>query len=80
MENLGMEKFCAKMVPKNLFSTMKNHLKGSHFEIVEEIQKVTTTVLNKLQENDLWKCFDSWNSRTAAGRRSYFKGDHCSAE
>jgi hypothetical protein len=34
---------------------MKDHLRGSHFEAVEEIQKVTT-VLNNAKKNDLWKC------------------------
>jgi hypothetical protein len=34
-----------------LFSTMRSHLKGSHFKTVEEIQKVTTAILNNLQEN-----------------------------
>jgi hypothetical protein len=31
-----------------LFPTMKNHLKGSHFETVEEIQKVMMAFLNNL--------------------------------
>jgi hypothetical protein len=65
------------------FPTMKNHLKGSHFEIVEQIQKVTMAVLNNLQENDFWNCFDiwkqRWNSCITAGRK-YFEGGHCSSE
>jgi hypothetical protein len=36
----------------HFFPTMKNLLKGSHFEIVEEIQKVTMAILNNLQQND----------------------------
>lgn len=35
-----------------LFLSMKNHLKGSHFETLEEIRKVTTYVLSYLQESD----------------------------
>jgi hypothetical protein len=32
--------------------TMKNHLKRSYFETMEEIQKVTTATLNILEKND----------------------------
>jgi hypothetical protein len=38
--------------------TMKYRLKGSHFETVEEIQKVTTPI--STSRRNLWKCFDSW--------------------
>jgi hypothetical protein len=54
-----------------LFPTRKNHLKMSHFESMGEIQKVTASVLNKLQENKFWRCFGEWkqfwNSCLAAG-------------
>jgi hypothetical protein len=43
-----------------LFPTMKNNLKGSHFETQEKIKKVPTAILNNLQENDFCKCFGSW--------------------
>jgi hypothetical protein len=35
-----------------LFCIIKNNLKWPHFEIVEEIQDVTTAALYNLQEND----------------------------
>jgi hypothetical protein len=38
-----------------LFSTMKNNLEGSHFEITDKIQKVTTDIQQNLQENGFWK-------------------------
>jgi hypothetical protein len=42
-----------------LFPTMKTHFKKSYFEIMEEIQKVMMTFLNKLQVKDFWNCFSS---------------------
>lgn len=61
------------------FSSMGNHLKGSHFESVEEIQKVMMAILNNPQKNDFWKCFHSWkqscNSCTAA-EGNYSDEDH----
>jgi hypothetical protein len=30
------------------------------FERREEIEMVKMAVLNNLQENDFWKCFNSW--------------------
>jgi hypothetical protein len=62
---------------------MKNYLKVLNFETVEEIQKVSTAVLNILQENDFWKCFDSWKKRwnsCIAAEGNDFEGDHCSSE
>jgi hypothetical protein len=62
---------------------MKNLLKGSQSETVREIQKVTVAIPNSLQENDLWKCINSWkrnwNSHMVAGG-NYFKGDHCGSK
>jgi hypothetical protein len=43
-----------------LSPTMKNHLKGSHFEIMEEIQNFMTALLHNLQKNYLWECSDCW--------------------
>lgn len=43
-----------------LFPTMKSHLKESHFETMQEIQKVMMAALNNLQRNDFWKGFNSW--------------------
>jgi hypothetical protein len=34
-----------------------NHI---YFETVEDIHKIRMTVLNNLQENDFWKCFNIW--------------------
>jgi hypothetical protein len=66
-----------------LFPTTKNHLKGSYFEAVEEIQKVVMVILNSLQLNVFRNCSDSWqqhwNSFVAAGG-TYFEGDCCNLE
>jgi hypothetical protein len=35
---------------------MRNHLKGSQFETMEEIQKVMMAVL----KNGFWMFFDAW--------------------
>jgi hypothetical protein len=35
-----------------LYPTMKNHLKGSNFETVDELEKATIAVLLNLQENE----------------------------
>jgi hypothetical protein len=44
-----------------VFHTRKSHLKASHCESVEEIQKVKTAALNKLQEKDSLSCFGTWD-------------------
>jgi hypothetical protein len=46
-----------------LFPSMKNPLRGSHFETVDEGQKVTTSILNNLKEKDFKKCFNSRKQR-----------------
>jgi N-acetylneuraminic acid mutarotase len=43
-----------------LFPPMKNNFKRSYFEAMEGIQKVMMAFLNKFQENDFWKRFDSY--------------------
>jgi hypothetical protein len=45
-----------------LFLAVKNYVWGTYFETVEEIQKVTMSVLNNLQGIFLWKCFDRNNA------------------
>jgi hypothetical protein len=45
-----------------LFLTMKNCLRGTYFETVEDIQKVTMSVLSNLQEICFWKRFDRNNA------------------
>jgi hypothetical protein len=71
-----------------LFSMMGHHLKWSHSEAMEEIQKFATrTILKRWQGNDFWKCFGSRKqsrssrTRTAAGRNcEYSEGEHRSSE
>ncbi|GAB1868087.1 Mariner Mos1 transposase [Camponotus japonicus] len=46
-----------------LFPKMKMRLKGRKFDTVEEIQEITTDVLNTLTENDFQRCFEGLKSR-----------------
>ena len=41
-----------------LFSKLKSKLKGHHFGMMENIQKVVTDELHTLTENDFWHCYD----------------------
>lgn len=43
-----------------IFPTMRTRFKGLRFEIMAEIQNVTTAILNHLHEYDFWKCLESW--------------------
>jgi hypothetical protein len=40
---------------------MKNHLKGSHFENVEDIQKFRMAVPNNMQQNNFRECSEVVN-------------------
>jgi hypothetical protein len=49
---------------------------------MEGIQKVMMAVLNNLQENNFWKCFNSWkehwNSCRVVGG-NYSEAGHCTS-
>jgi hypothetical protein len=54
---------------------MKNHLKGSHFEIMEETENVMTALLpNNLQDNDFWKCLNSAETHVQVQDGTTLKG------
>jgi hypothetical protein len=44
-----------------LFSVIKSFIRESHYERVEGIRKVTTTILNNVHWIKFRKCCDSWN-------------------
>ena len=43
-----------------LFPKLKSKLKGHHFGMMENIQKIVTDELHTLTENDFWYCYDQW--------------------
>ena len=43
-----------------LFPVLKSMLKGHHFGMLENIQKIVTGELHTLPENDLGYCYDQW--------------------
>jgi len=46
-----------------LFSKLKLKLKGHHFGMMENIQKVVTNDLHPLTQNDFRYCYDQWKER-----------------
>ena len=43
-----------------LFPKLKSKLKGHHFGMMENIQKIVTNEQHTLTENDFWHCYDQW--------------------
>jgi hypothetical protein len=58
----GAPCFSCDFIPRDvfIFPTMRTQFEGLHFETMDEIQNVTTAILNNLHENDFWKCFQRW--------------------
>jgi len=62
-----------------LFCKLKSKLKGHHFGMVENIQKVVTDELCTLTENDFRYCYDQWKKRwnhCVTSQGSCFEGDN----
>jgi len=61
-----------------LFPKLKTHLKGHHFETVENVQAAATRALNNISSEDFLHSFEEWQQRWNHCVRSqgvYFKGD-----
>ena len=61
-----------------LFCKLKLKLKGLHFGMMGNIQKVVTDELHTLTENDFRYCYDQWKKRNhcVTSQGSYFEGDN----
>jgi len=62
-----------------LFSKLKLKLKGHHFGMMENIQKVVTDELHTLTENDFRHYYDEWKKRwnhCVTSQGSYFEEDN----
>jgi len=60
-----------------LFPKLKFHLKDSHFETVDNIQKVVTDQLRALLYEDFQHCYWEWEQRLrrcVASQGNYFEG------
>lgn len=61
-----------------LFPKLKNHLKGTHFGTLANIQKAVTDQLKAIPESEFQRCYDNWKNRLercVASQGSYFEGD-----
>jgi transposase len=61
-----------------LFPKLKTTLKGSHFQIIEEIQENATRELRAITESAFQEAFQQWKKRwepCIASRGDYFEGD-----
>jgi len=62
-----------------LFPKLESKLKGHHFRMMKNIQKIVTNELNTLMENDLQYCYDQWKKRwnhCVTSQGSYFEGNN----
>jgi transposase len=62
-----------------LFPKLKSHLKGRHFETVDNIQKVVTEKLRALPHKEFQNCYREWVQRLrrrVASLENYFEGDN----
>lgn len=46
-----------------LFLTLKQKLKGFHYETINNIQRVITQVLQSLKKRDFQNCYQEWKTR-----------------
>jgi len=62
-----------------LFPKLKFHLKGRHFEPVENIEKAVTDQLKAIPVCDYQRCYEEWEQRLrrcVASQGNYFEGDN----
>ncbi|GFS74504.1 putative transposase [Trichonephila clavipes] len=62
-----------------LFPKLKNHLKGHHFETLENIQTAVTDQPKAIPISDFHQFFEEWKKRLqrcVASEGSYFEGDN----
>ncbi|GFX97679.1 protein GVQW3 [Trichonephila clavipes] len=62
-----------------LFPKLKNHLKGHHFETLENIQMAVTDQLKAVPISEFHQCYEEWKKRLqrcVASEGSYFEGDN----
>jgi len=67
------------LAPCDLFLSpkLKTHLKGHHFETVENAQAAATRVLN-ISSEDFLHCYEEWQqhwNRFIRSQGAYFEGD-----
>jgi hypothetical protein len=61
-----------------LFPKLKTHLKGHHFETVENLQVAATRALNNISSENFQHCYEEWQQRWNCCMRSQganFEGD-----
>lgn len=62
-----------------LFPRLKNHLKGTHFGTLENIQTAVTNQLKAIPVSEFQHCYEDWKNRLqrcVASQGSYFEGDN----
>jgi histone-lysine N-methyltransferase SETMAR len=65
-----------------LFPLIKKHLKGTHFDDVEDIQNNMMTALTAIPQYECQKCFKGSKKRATgiASHGNYFEGDHSATQ
>ncbi|KAG5319854.1 MOS1T transposase, partial [Acromyrmex heyeri] len=66
-----------------LFSKIKSALKGTRFELMEEVKRKSAELLNALTKEDFQHCFDQWKKRMercVARGEEYIEGEHSIVE
>lgn len=61
-----------------LFPRLKNHLRGTHFGTLENIQSAVTDQLKIIPVAEFQQCYDDWKDRLqrcVASQGNYFEGD-----
>jgi transposase len=62
-----------------LFPRLKNHLKGRHFGILDNIQSSVTDELKGIPAEAFQHCYEQWKQRLlrcVAAQGNYFEGDN----
>jgi hypothetical protein len=62
-----------------LFPELKEILKGSNFDVIDDISISTTAALKAIPQNEFQYCFEGWTKcwhRCIASQEEYFEGNH----
>lgn len=63
-----------------LFPKVKESLKGTHFETLEQVKDKTATLLRSITPEDFQNCYQHWQKRMQRcifREGEYFEGEHC---
>ena len=68
------------LVPSDffLFPKVKEILKGSHFDDIDDVRSNTTAALKAIPQNQFQNCFEGWTrrwNRCIVSQGEYYEGD-----